>query len=487
MPFKTKNIRLLKELTNVFLELEQQKIALDYSAIVAITDVKGDIIYVNEKFCKISQYSEKELLGENHRILNSGYHLPDFFINLWKTISKGKVWSGEIKNKAKDGSFYWVFTTIIPYLNEDGTPFQYASIRFDITKQKEQEEKLKQQKFALDEAAIVAITDNLGYITYVNEKFCNISQYSEKELLGKTHQIVNSGFHPPEFFKNLWKTISKGNVWVGEIQNRAKDGSLYWVSTTIVPYLDNTGKPYQYVSIRFDITIQKKQEEEIRNRATQLEDFCFILSHNLRSPITNLPVLVSMIQKCDSFEKQKEIASKLTKPALVLLETFNELVESLHVRNDKNISFEDLNVQDCYNQVIDNLCIESIDLEFEINYNFDQVPLIKYSKKYLESYLYNLISNSIRYRSPNRKLIINIKTEKINNSIYLSVSDNGLGLDMKRYGDKLFGLRKTFHENTESKGFGLFITKTQVEAMGGEIFAESEPDKGATFTIKLNK
>lgn len=242
MPFKTKNIRLLKELTNVFLELEQQKIALDHSAIVAITDVKGDIIYVNDKFCKISQYTEKELLGENHRILNSKYHPHEYFVNLWKTISSGKVWSGEIKNRAKDGSFYWVYTTIIPYLNEENKPYQYASIRFDITKQKEQEEKLKQQKFALDEAAIVAITDNFGSITYVNEKFCSISQYSEKELLGKTHQIVNSGFHPPEFFKNLWKTISKGNVWVGEIQNRAKDGSLYWVSTIIVPYLDKTGK-----------------------------------------------------------------------------------------------------------------------------------------------------------------------------------------------------------------------------------------------------
>ncbi|MEY5049372.1 MAG: hypothetical protein RLZZ175_2731 [Bacteroidota bacterium] len=486
MPNTSKNIRLLNELTQMFSELEQQKIALDYSAIVAITDIKGNIIYVNDKFCIISKYSKEELLGKNHRILNSGTHDKLFFKELWKTISRGKVWSGEIKNKAKDGSYYWVHTTIVPYLNEENLPFQYVSIRFDITQKKEQQEKLVQQKIALDSAAIVAITDVKGEITYINDKFCKISKYSKNELLGQNHRIINSGYHEKDFFQNLWSTISKGQIWTGDIKNKAKDGTYYWVSTTIIPYLNDMGKPIQYVSIRFDITKQKQQEEELKNRAKLLEDFCFIVSHNLRAPISNLPVLVSMIQNCDTFEKQKEIASKLSKPVNVLLETFNELVESLHVRNDVNIQTEYVDFFECYNLALENLCIDTYNFEIEILHDFSLITSIYYSKKYLKSYFINLISNAIKYRDPNRKLKIIVKTKKINNSIQLSVEDNGLGIDMKKYGDKLFGLRKTFHENPEAKGFGLFITKTQVESLGGSIMAVSEPNEGSTFIIKFN-
>ena len=150
--------------------------------------------------------------------------------------------------------------------------------------------RLEEMRYALDQAAIVAATDQRGVITYVNDKFCEISKYSREELIGQDHRIINSGYHPPEFIRSLWQTIARGEVWRGELRNRAKDGSIYWVDTTIVPFLNEHGKPRQYLAIRSDITARKAVEAQLADQAAlaQLGQLAAVIAHEVRNPLAGV-------------------------------------------------------------------------------------------------------------------------------------------------------------------------------------------------------
>jgi PAS domain S-box-containing protein len=157
---------------------------------------------------------------------------------------------------------------------------------------------LEQLRYALDQSAIVALTDQRGIITYVNDKFCEISKYSRGELLGQDHRIINSGHHPKEFIRTLWRTIAQGQVWRGELRNRAKDGSIYWVDTTIVPLLDTEGKPRQYIAIRSDITSRKAFEQQLADQAAlaQLGQLAAVVAHEVRNPLAGVKGSLQVLQ-----------------------------------------------------------------------------------------------------------------------------------------------------------------------------------------------
>ncbi len=253
-------------------EINFQKYALDQHAIVSITDAAGNITYVNEHFCEISGYEFDEVIGQNHRILKSEEHPKEFYREMWRTIIKGDTWHGEVKNRKKDGGYYWVAATIVPFLNENGKPFQYISIRTDITERKDAELEMKKLSTAVAESPVsVIITDVNGVIEYVNKEFQQTTGYSAGEVLGRKTNILSSGKTDSGVYDEMWAILLSGLVWNGVLLNRKKNGDLYWKQMSISPIKDDDGQIINFVGVGQDITEQKKLHEE-RQEALQLID-----------------------------------------------------------------------------------------------------------------------------------------------------------------------------------------------------------------------
>jgi PAS domain S-box-containing protein len=191
----------------------------------------------------------------------------------------------------------WIFNRMLALGVTWITAIGVTMYRAAAHRQEESAHALDEMRQALDQSAIVAVTDVPGRITFVNDKFCEISRYSRDELIGRDHRILNSGFHSEAFIRDLWRTIAQGHVWRGELRNRAKDGSIYWVDTTIVPFLDARGKPRQYMAIRYDITARKAQEQQLQDQAAlaAVGEFAAVVAHEVRNPLAGIRNAVQLI------------------------------------------------------------------------------------------------------------------------------------------------------------------------------------------------
>ena len=270
------------------------------------------------------------------------------------------------------------------------------------------------------------------------------------------------------------------------------DGNTITHLRRLFPVHNEEGKLTMVIGFGIDITERKLLEEkqsslvqQLSSQNTQLIDFCNIVSHNLRAPLANMSMLVNFIKESSDEKEQKEFIEMLSPVVDNLHRTFNELVESIQIKQDLEIESEDIVLEDCLKRTLVGLEIKIKECNATIVSDFKAAPVIRFPSKYLLSIFHNLITNALKYHDPSRKLEIKLQTQKLNNSTLFLVTDNGLGIDVIKHKDNIFKIGKVFHRHPNAKGFGLFMTKTQVEACGGKIWVESVPGKGSTFFISF--
>jgi len=377
-------------------------------------------------------------------------------------------------------------------------------------------------KLALDESAIVAITDASGVITYVNDTFCKIAQYDRSELIGQTHRIVNSGLHPKSFFQDLWNVISNGGIWRGEICNRAKDGTLYWVDTTLVPFLDDsTGKPYQYIAIRKDISYLKRIENELRllneglearvqertarleaaNAELQLalerlqesertrETFISALTHDLRTPLVAERRALDLLhaQQAQLPKQLMPLTERLIKNNDDLLGMVTKLLEIYQYESGQIrlwLTEVHLNalVEGCF-EILQPLA-EGKRLRLLNRVPAKLEPLLADTDQ-LKRLLMNLLGNAIHNMNNDDGEIVVVASE-LGRAVELRVMDNGPGIApdiIPHLFERYFVLQQT--RKKIGSGLGLSICKMIVKLHGGSIRAESELERGTEFIIML--
>ena len=370
--------------------------------------------------------------------------------------------------------------------------------------QKKLKRQLKQKndlQNAIDHSSIVAVTNNKEIITYVNKKFEDISKYTAQELLGQNHRILKSGFHPPNFYEQLWNTISSGNVWDGNIKNKAKDGTYYWTRTTITPFIGEDGKPQQYISVSTDITelmMQKeliqRQFKELRNIDVRKEEFASMVSHELKTPITPIKfntemllepgVLGSLTQDQKDAIKEIELNTSRLENLISDILYARRLDMNRMVFNKKKFFSGDL-----AKQVSKNLLplMKEKDIEFKVKDEYSGI--INSDEDRIQQILENLIKNAIDFvPEKTGKILLGIKNHSEFATFY--VKDNGIGIPQNKQRNlfKKFYQVDTSHTRKHGgTGLGLVISKGFAEGLGGKIWCESKEGKGSAFFFNIPK
>ncbi|MEI7485281.1 MAG: PAS domain S-box protein, partial [Ignavibacteriota bacterium] len=470
-----------------------------------ITDIKGNIEFVNPKFTETTGYTADEAIGKNPRILKSGFTPVHVHKELWDTILSGKNWQGEFQNRKKNGELYFESAVISPVKNDEGTIIRFLALKQDITQRKITEEKLRiieERLETLSEHSRVVTweVDTNGLYTYMSKVSKSVLGYNPEEIIGKKHFYDIHPEESREAFRAAAFAVFEKKVAFRDLENEIvpKNGEIVWVSTNGIPILDEGGNIIGYNGTDTDITERKKGEEEIMNMNKELielnsekDKFFSIIAHDLRGPFNGFlgltDIFASELSKMNLEDIQK-LALMMKVSANNLYQLLENLLEwaqmkrGLSVTNPKQFSFEKIICENI-------LLLNEISSKKEITISSDiQGDLQVFADKYMiESAFRNILSNAIKFTDKGGIISVSAKLTA-ENMVELSVSDNGIGMNKERM-ENLFRLDvNTNRKGTDgeaSAGLGLLICKEFLEMNRGQLFLESEVGKGSTFRFTL--
>lgn len=477
-------------------ELTDLKRALDASAIVAITDQTGRITYVNDKFCEISKYNREELLGQDHRIINSGYHSKEFIRNIWTTIAKGRVWHGELRNRAKDGSIYWVDTTIVPFLDENKKPFQYIAIRYDITERKLGEDRIRQQASLLDKAQDAIMVCDLNFqILYWNKGAERIYGWGVDEAFGRLIPDILAG-GDPQYMLRAKAALEKADEWSGEVRHLTRDGEKLVIESRWTLVRKETGDPDYYLVTNTNITERKRTEEHLL-RAQRMESIGTLaggIAHDLNNILSPILMSVDMLQMKGAdpettrwlkmIRENADRGADLVKQVLTFARGMAG--ERVPVRL-KHLIKETVGVLS-----------ETLPKSISVKYNVDpELWAISADPTQINQVIVNICLNARDAMPDGGTIAIEATNVSIDENyarmnlaarpgdfVLITISDTGTGMTpevVSRIFDPFF----TTKDIGKGTGLGLAMTMTIVRSHSGFINVYSELGKGSKFSIYL--
>lgn len=484
----------LKEERMIALESAAEKFSSVFSsandAIIIIDTETGYITDCNNRTYELTGYNDTELIGFHNSMLFPINNKEEIQFYLKNKIKLNTYFIKEtfIKTKSK---------TIIPVQVASGKKFvidnqSYLVCFFrNITKKKEIEENLSLLSLVASETTdSIIITDSEGKAIWANQAYMTLTDLKLDEIIGQVPNYFSIGFETNmEKIKKIQKALKNKQETKVVFQNYNKRKEKYWLELNITPVFDHDGICRKFVGIGRDITVAKEKEIELKNilevtsqQNNKLLNFAHIVSHNIRSHTSNLTMVLDIIENTDDAVEKLSFIDMFKEGTEKLSETIEYLNEVITIQKNINIKKTKINLKGEIEKTASSF-INQIKIVHTIpeNLTLNVIPA------YLDNIVLNLLTNAIKYKSPERTPLLEISHETKKGFYIISFKDNGLGINIERNKHKLFGMYKTFHGNEDAKGIGLFIVKNQIEAMKGKIEVESKEGLGSTFKLYFNE